>query len=71
MSEEERNLRIGKTDFDDFNEALAWVVQAVDREFEGATMLNISVEQMMRSGPKPDDEWRYVWSASVGGALSK
>jgi hypothetical protein len=66
---EERNLRVSKSELKDLDEALAWAVQTVDRDFSGATMINLSVEQMMRSGPGVDDPWEYLWTASVGGMI--
>lgn len=69
MSSVERNLRLAASDLGSLDSAFAWVVQQYDREFAGASMVNISIEQIMRSGD--GSAWEYVWTASIGGLLEE
>jgi hypothetical protein len=63
----ERHTTVSASDFADANEALAWTVQVLDREFKGATMVKLSIDQIMRCDAGIESEWEYVWSASVSG----
>ena len=61
---------VSRSDIDNFDEALAWAVQQVDRQFDGANMLKVTVEQYMRTSADPaDSEWRYTWTAAVSGGF--
>jgi hypothetical protein len=66
----ERNVMISHSEIESLDSALAWVVQQVDGEFKGASMLNISIEQLLRS-EVGDQEWHPVWTAAVRGLVSE
>jgi hypothetical protein len=66
----ERHLRLSNGDLPDLDAALAWVVQAVDRDFSTAIMVKISVEQIGRL-PDDSDEWIYPWTAAVSGLIEE
>lgn len=67
----ERTLILANDGFEDLNAALAWVVRTYDREFSGAQMVKLDVEQIMRSGAAVDDPWQPVWTASVRGMVEE
>jgi len=72
MSEpdEERFMRLSRGGIESLDTALAWAVQVLDRDFKGASMISLSVEQVM-SAPafEPGATWTMEWTAVVTGTL--
>jgi hypothetical protein len=66
---EDRHVSLSLGGMSDIHQALAWAVQRYDREFTGASMVKISIEQYMVCDTETGDEWRYTWSAAVSGSF--
>lgn len=71
---EERHLQVSNGDIESLDAALAWAVNCFDTDFKAATMVQIRVEQIMRSAAVErisDDPsgWEYVWTAVVSGCI--
>lgn len=66
---EERTVTVCLSGMRDINEALARVVQAHEREFTGASMVRIGIEECLVCDSDSDGGWRRIWSASVSGTF--
>lgn len=72
MTTVERNLSITSSDLVSIDAALGWTVKILDKEFNGASMIKITVEQIMEFEEDPSDrEGRPVWTASVSGCFEE
>lgn len=67
----ERTMSVSRSGIDDFHEALAWAVQAYDREFGTATMVHLVVQQTSVLELDGVGEWHYQWTAAVSGSLEQ
>lgn len=61
---EERNVRVARSGFEDFDQALSWVVKTFDKEYREMIPVQIVIE----STPSGQDS--VEWTALIAGQMS-
>jgi hypothetical protein len=65
----DRNVHLTNDTLTTFEEALAWVVKAHDREFAECDLINVQISKGKRLDEDSQDQWSDIWQASIGGSL--
>lgn len=68
----DRNLGLTNGGMETFDQALAWLVRAYDREFKEAVGIEIHIGQFVKCDSNGDcDPNTLIWVASISGMLSE
>lgn len=66
---EEQVLKWNCSGLSSLEDAFSWIIKMHDREFIGATMVRIEIQQIMVSYVDSPDGWEYRWEATIHGNL--